>query len=121
MRGGKGSGASPISGLGGNKSLPGLGGKYPPPASGGNKLPLLLSSMLLLLLLLFFWPGLLYRLVYQDVSVSRILFPGTPGKDFIKSLSVCFFFKSASLIKDPTIGFSASDVEKSSKTSSKWF
>ena len=121
MRGGKGSGASPISGLGGNKSLPGPGGNYPPPAFGGNKLPLLLSSLLLLLLLLFLWPGSFILLSLSRRFCIASSFPGTPDKDFIKSLSVCFFFKSSSLIKDPTIGFSASDVQKSSKTTSKGF
>ena len=47
--------------------------------------------------------------------------PGWLGKDFIKSLSGPFFFKSISLNRLPTTGFSESKVEMSSKTSSRGF
>ena len=47
--------------------------------------------------------------------------PGWLGKDLIKSLSVCFLFKSISLSRNPTIAFSASKVDMSSNTSSRGF
>ena len=47
--------------------------------------------------------------------------PGGVGVYLIRSLDKFFFPKSSSLRREPTIGFSASNVEISSKTSSKRF
>ena len=44
--------------------------------------------------------------------------PGGPGSFFTRSPAVSVFLPSSSLSKDPTIGFSASKVNISSKTSS---
>ena len=63
----------------------------------------------------------LFRVVYLDILGSQSLYQDKLSRDFIKSLSVCFLFKSISLSNEPTIGFSASKVEMSSKTSSKGF
>ena len=86
---------------------------------GENKSPPLLLLLLLLLLFL-----LLYRFMSRNLSSLFCIsnsFAGWLDKDLIKSLSVCFLFKSISLSKDPTIGFSASNVETSSKTTSRGF
>ena len=47
--------------------------------------------------------------------------PDGPGAFFISSLATCFLPTSSSFSKEPTIGFSASNVEMSSKTSSRGF
>ena len=47
--------------------------------------------------------------------------PGGPGTFFTRSPAVSFFPPSCSLTKDPTIGFSTSKVDISSKTSSSGF
>ena len=95
---------------------------FGPGGQGGNKSePSLLLLLLLLLSLLFL---LLYHFMPSNLSsffcISN-LFPGRLGKDLIKSLSICFLFKSISLSKDSTIGFSASNVDSSSKTTWRGF
>ena len=45
--------------------------------------------------------------------------PDGPGAFFISSLATCFLPTSSSFSKEPTIGFSASNVEMFSKTSSR--
>ena len=47
--------------------------------------------------------------------------PGGPGTFFTRSPAVSFFPPSSSLSRDPTIGFSTSKVDISSKTSSSGF
>ena len=47
--------------------------------------------------------------------------PAGPGAFFISSLATSFLPTSSSFSKEPTIGFSASNVEISSKTSSSGF
>ena len=85
--------------------------RSPPPPPSPTLLLLLLSSSSNL-----FIP----RSLSRHFRISKSL-PGWLSRDFIKSLSVCFLFKSISLSNEPTIGFSASKVEMSSKTSSKGF
>ena len=110
------------SGMGGGGVDPNPGGpggnKFPsPPGLGWNKLAPVLS----LLLLLFFLFGLFISLNLPRRFFISNSFPGWLGKDFIKSLSVCFLFQSIFLSSDPTMGFSTSNVKTSSKTSSKGF
>ena len=47
--------------------------------------------------------------------------PGGPGAFFISSLATSFLSTSSSFSKEPTVGFSASNFEISSKTSSSRF
>ena len=47
--------------------------------------------------------------------------PGGPGAFFISSLATSFLPTSSSFSKEPTVGFSASNVEISSKTTSSGF
>ena len=73
------------------------------------------------LLLLFFLSKHDIPLSQSNLFLISNSFPGWLGKDLIKSLSDCFFFLSISLRRLPTTGFSASNVEMSSNTSSKGF
>ena len=91
--------------------VPGLAGNKFPLSPGPRRNKFGPSLLLLPLLLLFFLLGFF---ISRRFFISNS-FPGWLGKDFIKSLSVCFLFKSVSLISDPTIGFSALNVETSSE------
>ena len=73
----------------------------------------------ILLLLLFFGFCLSLNLFNRFLRAKAC--PGGPGVCFIRSLPETFCPKSSSLSKEPTIGFSASNVEISSKTSSNGF
>ena len=77
---------------------------------GGNKLKLSSSS---------FGSGLFF-----NFSNPFLMAKSTPGglvAFFISSLAMSFFPTSSSFSSDPTIGFSSSNVETSSKTSSSGF
>ena len=77
---------------------------------GGDKLKLSSSS---------FGSGLFF-----DFSNLFLMAKSTPGglvAFFISSLAMSFFPTSSSFSSDPTIGFSSSNVESSSKTSSSGF
>ena len=78
------------------------------------------APFLFLLLLLSFGNGVIPFNLSNLFLISNSL-PGSLGKFLVKSLSVPFLKKSSSLSKESTMGFSASNVETSSNTSSKGF
>ena len=72
-----------------------------------------------ILLLLSFGSGLSFNL--SNLFLMAKSTPGGLGDFFISSLAISFLPKSSFFSKEPTTGFSASNVEISSKTSSSGF
>ena len=57
----------------------------------------------------------------SNLFLREISTPGGLGAFFTRSLATCFLLIPSFLSKEPTIGFSASKVDMSSKTSSRGF
>ena len=95
----------------------GGGGSGKEPLIGGNDGGEGGGERLLLLLLLLFIGSKSFNL-FNRFSISKF-HPGGSAAFFIRLLASDFFPTSRSLRSEPTIGFSVSKVEMSSKTSSR--